>query len=314
MYKDFEKQQLLEVLDKYGQVTAPAVFDCISVRTVELAGYEATILNGAAFAYSACGYPDMGLLTSEEVIYMTNRTTNYTPLPVIVDADPCLGIEPSSVYWNVLRLAKAGADAVVVTDICPAYGEDRKFQKGYKPSVISKEDFLSRIKGALKAVENTKCVIIAKTFAKVTDSFDEALDRIKDARKPGAALTCGEGARTAEDAKRINKADPGRKMWNGIAVEDGKCVVEPSELKAENFSIVAEYYTVKGGMFGMLYYGKKTLEDGNTVFHDTHDYDGLLNPGQDYHELFSFWKLWLPMEDEFNDLSSIMAIPHEIEE
>lgn len=312
MYKDFEKKTLPEVL-KGGQVTAPAVFDCISVRTVELAGYGATILQGAAFAYSASGYPDMGLLTSEEVIYMTNRITNYTPLPVIVDADPCLGPEPSAVYWNVMRLAKSGADAVVITDICQAYGEDRKFQKGYKPYVIQKQAFLSRVKAALKAVENTKCQVIAKTFAKVTDSFDEALCRIADAKKLGAHYTCVEGARTLEDAKKINAADPDLKMWNGIDVENGKCVVEPAQLEAEGFAIVAEYYTVKGGMFGMLYYGKKTLEDGNTVFHDTHDYDGILRKGQDYHELFSFHKLWLPLEDEFNDLSDIMKIPHEIE-
>lgn len=313
MYKDFEKQTLQEVLSGGQQITAPAVFDCISVRTVELSGYSAAILQGAAFAYSSCGYPDIGILTAEEIIYMTNRITNYTPLPVIIDADPCLGIEPSAVYWNVMRLAKAGADAVVISDVCPSYGEDRKFQKGYKINVISTEDFLYRIRAAIKAAENTKCQIIAKTFAKNICCFEEALSRVVSARSLGVAFTCVEGAKTLEEARSINKVDAGPKMWNGIAVENGRCVVEPSALKKEGFLIIAEYYTVKGGMFGMLYYGNKTLEDKNTVFHDTHDYDGLLKPGQDYHELFSFWKLWLPMEDEFNDLSDIINIPHDIE-
>lgn len=315
MYKDFEKETLQDVLNR-GQVTAPAVFDCISERTVELSGYKAAILQGAAFAYSSCGYPDMSLLSAEEIIYMTNRITNYSPLPIIVDADPCLGKEPSAVYWNVMRLAKSGADAVVITDVNVPYGEDRKFQKDFKLSVMSKADFLARIKAALKAVENTKCLVIAKTFAKIADNADDladALCRIKAARELGANITCVEGAKTFEEAKAINKADSGLKMWNGIAVEDGKCVVEPSALSSEGFVLIAEYYTVKAGMYGMLYYGKKTLEDGNTVFHDTHDYDGLLEKGQDYHVLFSFGKLWLPMEDKFNDLSDIMAIPHEIE-
>ena len=101
-------------------------------------------------------------------------------------------------------------------------------------------------------------------------------------------------------------------MWPGIDVVDNQCVIEPEELEQLGFNIVVEDYSIKAAMFGMLYYGHKTLEDGNTVFHDTHTYDGLLQPGEDYHVLFSFWKTWLPMEDEFNDLSSVMSIEHEI--
>jgi methylisocitrate lyase len=313
VYKDFEKKLLSDVL-REGQVTAPTVFDCISVRTVELTNHKATILSGAALAYSMCGFPDMGLLNPEEVIYMTNRITNYTPLPVIVDAGICCGYDASSTYLNVLRLAKSGADAVVISDEIHGSGFDRQFQEGYKPEVCSIGLFLERIKAALKACENTKCWIIAKTEALIALGWDNALDRIKEARKLGSNMICVSGAVTLADAKKISAVDPGLKMWNGISVVDGKCAVEPKDLDKLGFVLVKEDYAVKAGMFGMLYYGKKTLEDGNTVFHDTHDYDGLLKKGQDYHELFSFWKLWLPLEDEFNDLSGIMGIPHEIEE
>ena len=97
-----------------------------------------------------------------------------------------------------------------------------------------------------------------------------------------------------------------------VELRNGKCLVEPEALNSLGFRIIVEDYAIKAAMFGMLYYGKKTLEDGNTVFHDTHTYDGILKPGEDYHVLFSFWKTWLPMEDEFNDLDDVMSIKHEI--
>lgn len=300
MYKDFEKETLEQLLAR-GPITAPTVFECISARTVELCGYPAMVLSGSGISYCMNGVPDIGLLNDEEVIYLTTRLTNYTPLPVIVDAGAFYGDIPSRVYLDCYRLMKAGADAIVVTDAAQDYGKDRVFDKTYVKSPVTLEVFLGRVKAAVKAVEGTKCQIIAKSIADI----DDAILRTIKARELGAQITCVDKARTIEDAKKINRYDTGIKMWNCIDIENGKCVVCPEELNAEGFSIIVEDYAIKAAMFGMLYYGKKTLEDGNTVFHDTHTYDGLLKPGEDYHVLFSFWKTWLPLEDEFNDLSSL---------
>ncbi len=307
MYKDFEKKTLEDALKK-GQLTAATVFDCISVRTIEITGYDAAILSGRAVSYNMNGVPDMGLLNIEEVIWLTTRMTNYTPLPVIVDAGAISGDNPSKVYLDSFRLVKAGADAIVISDETIDGGFDRQFQEGYKEKYVSDEVYWERIKAAVKAAEGSKCCIIAKSIAPV----DEAVTRNLKAKELGAVICWVEKAKTIEEARLVNSKISGYKMWSQIAVENNKCVVTCEELKAENVAIVTEDYAIKAAMFGMLYYGKKTLEDGNTVFHDTHTYDGLLKPGEDYHVLFSFWKLWLPMEDEFNDLSDIMAINHEI--
>ena len=309
MYKDFEKKTLRQVLSE-GPVTAPTVFECISARTVELCGYPAMVLSGSGMSYCMNGVPDIGLLNDEEVVYLTTRLTNYTPLPVIVDAGAFYGDDPSRVYLDCYRLVKAGADAIVITDDSLSDGKDRTYDSSFVHSPVSEEVFFARIKAAVKAAEGSKCLVIAKSTAEI----DEAISRIVKARELGAAITCVEKARTKADAEKINASDAGCKMWAGIAVADGKCVVEPEELHNLGFSIIVEDYAIKAAMFGMLYYGKKTLEDGNTVFHDTHTYDGILKPGEDYHVLFSFWKTWLPMEDEFNDLSDVMAIKHEIKE
>ncbi len=307
MYKDFEKKTLEEVL-KNGQITAPTVFDCISLRTIEIAGYNAAILSGRAVSYNMNGVPDLGLLNIEEVIWLTTRMTNYTSLPVIVDAGAVSGDNTSKVYLDTYRLVKAGADAVVITDMLESDGFERQFEEGYTRKYVSSEVFSQRIKAAVTACKNSKCMVIAKSVA----PLDEALERVIKAHGLGAEISWVEKARTLEDAKLVGSKVPGYKMWSEIAVEDGRCILKSDDLLAEGISILTEDYAIKAAMFGMLYYGKKTLEDGNTVFHDTHTYDGLLKPGEDYHVLFSFWKLWLPMEDEFNNLSDIMSIKHEI--
>jgi hypothetical protein len=120
------------------------------------------------------------------------------------------------------------------------------------------------------------------------------------------------GLKTIEQAKTVAIRDKGWKMWPDIGVTDGKPDVSLEEIDKLNFKIVSMHYTEKGALYGMLYYGRKTREDQNTVFHDTHDFDGLLQPGEDYHVLFSFWKKWLPMEDEFNDLSDVLAKTYDI--
>lgn len=307
MYKDFEKQTLSQVLES-KPVTASAVFECISARTVELCGYEAVVLSGAGMSYCMNGVPDMGLLNDEEVVYMTTRLTNYTKLPVIVDAGAFYGDDPSRVYLDCYRLVKAGADAIIITDTARNSGADREFDKNFTFNPVNEDIFYARIRAAVKAAQGTKCLIIAKSFAQL----GEAIKRVNKARQLGASITCVAKARTLDDAVLINSSDSGCKMWPGIAVEDGKCLVEPEALNSLGFRIIVEDYAIKAAMFGMLYYGKKTLEDGNTVFHDTHTYDGILKPGEDYHVLFSFWKTWLPMEDEFNDLDDVMSIKHEI--
>ncbi len=308
MYKDFEKKRLEDVLES-GQITAATVFDCISLRTIEIAGYDAAILSGRAVSYNMNGVPDLGLLNIEEVIWLTTRMTNYTSLPVIVDAGAIFGDNPSRVYLDTFRLVKAGADAIVITDKFEDDGFDRQFEEGYSQKYVSEEVFLQRIKAAVKACENSKCMVVASSVAPV----DEAVERVIKAHELGAKISWVEKAKTFEDAKFVGSRVPGYKMWSQIAVEDGRCILTSDNLKNEGISIITEDYAIKAAMFGMLYYGKKTLEDGNTVFHDTHTYDGLLQPGEDYHVLFSFWKLWLPMEDEFNNLEDIMSIKHEIE-
>jgi methylisocitrate lyase len=65
-----EKKGALRELLEQGQVFAPCVYDCLSLRCVELAGFKAALLSGGAYAYSMCGIPDMGLLNPDELVWI----------------------------------------------------------------------------------------------------------------------------------------------------------------------------------------------------------------------------------------------------
>ncbi|MBQ7602509.1 MAG: isocitrate lyase/PEP mutase family protein, partial [Lachnospiraceae bacterium] len=237
---------------KQQQVVAPSVYDNIAVRAVELCHFPAAVLSGAGLAYSMCGLPDIGLLNVEEMKWMTQRMTYYTPLPVIVDAGNGFGETAVQVGLNVMRLVKAGAKAVIVDDSEGLRGKDVAFLEGQEVRTVSRELFLAKIRAAVEACENTDAVVIARTEALFGAGLEEAIERCTLARKAGACLTEVDGASTLEEAKKINEGDPGWKMWPFIPTVDGKPAQGRDELDALGFRLIGMWYTEKASMYGML--------------------------------------------------------------
>ena len=56
------KKGFLELMEE-GPLMAPCVYDCVSARLVENAGFKAMCLSGGELAASLCGFPDIGLVT-----------------------------------------------------------------------------------------------------------------------------------------------------------------------------------------------------------------------------------------------------------
>nr|WP_245509801.1 isocitrate lyase/phosphoenolpyruvate mutase family protein [Rhizobium leguminosarum] len=73
------------------QVFTPCVWDCYSAKAAEMAGFEAILLSGASLGFSMSGVPDLGLHNQEELVYATDRIADYSPLPLVIDADDGFG-------------------------------------------------------------------------------------------------------------------------------------------------------------------------------------------------------------------------------
>ena len=102
MYKGSFKKDLAE-----KQVLCPCVWDCLSTRAVELCGYDAALISGAAVAENVIGCPDLGIMTIDELVWVTEKVAGYANIPIIVDADEGYGDSPLNVARNVERLLRA---------------------------------------------------------------------------------------------------------------------------------------------------------------------------------------------------------------
>jgi 2-methylisocitrate lyase-like PEP mutase family enzyme len=82
-------------------IIAPGVYDGISARLVEQAGFPAVYASGGAISRSA-GMPDLGLLGMSEIVDRLENIVDATALPVIADADTGYGNA-----LNVQRMVRA---------------------------------------------------------------------------------------------------------------------------------------------------------------------------------------------------------------
>src|SRR5579864_4646298 len=160
-------------LARSHQIVAPCVWDCYSAKAAELSGFDAVLLSGASLGFSMSGVPDLGLHNQEELIWATDRIADYSPLPLIIDADDGFG-DIVNVYRTCARLAKAGAAAILIEDTPNERGSarfgramDAATRSGLVDAnvphpVVPQDLWLSKIKAGIDACSGTECVLIAR--------------------------------------------------------------------------------------------------------------------------------------------------------
>lgn len=260
------------------QVFAPCVWDVFSTKAAEQSGYEAVLLSGGAVAEWVCGMPDIGLITSDDLVRQTEYICAASPLPCIVDADDGYGETSLHAYRTVKRLAAAGAMGVTVDDTTGYRGYNRwgqELRNGARDGtmthpVVSREIWLSKIKASLEACEGTDCMVIARTECKLQYGLQEAIERCLLARKLGAEMTLIIGLMNMEEAGQVAAAVPGYKMWPDVGSTNGVPDVELEEIEKLGFNFVTMHILEKGAMYGMIDFGRHCLADRSLAYHDTH--------------------------------------------
>lgn len=212
-----------------GIVTAPGVYDGISARLGEEAGFSALYASGGAIARST-GVPDIGLLTLTEVVERVRQIVEATFLPVIADADTGFGNEV-----NVKRTVKLFVNA----GVSAFHLEDQEFPKrcGHLDgkSLVSVEEMCKKISVAKKYAGDV--TVIARTDAIAVTGFEDAIDRAKAYVDTGADMLFVEAPQTIEQIEEIAKQTPGPKLINMF--HGGKTQLVPTEdLKAMGYQLI----------------------------------------------------------------------------
>lgn len=310
MFDRQHKATFREVVSE-GQVFTPCVWDCYSAKAAEMAGFKAILLSGASLGFSMSGVPDLGLHNQEELIWATDRISDYSPLPLVIDADDCFG-DVVQAYRTCRRLAKAGAGAILLEDTPNERGFARfgrameaatlsgKVDGNVPHAVVSQELWLAKIKAALDACADTDCVVIARTESKLEKGLDDAIERCVKAAELGCEMTYVHALRTLEECQKVAAVLPGWKMFGDVATVNGKAFVELDDIAALGFNLVTMHYLEKGSMYGMLDYGKHVFADRSTRYADEHTMGGMSKAEQ--RAAMERDRGWLAAEEEWKKL------------
>jgi methylisocitrate lyase len=322
---EFKKRKSLRELVAEKQVFCPCIYDCLSARTMEIAGFEAVLLSSGELTVSLglCGEEE---LSNDQLIWTCERIVNSISVPLIVDAGGC-GANPIAVYHTVRRLAEVGVAAITLDDGRDMLPPGQPFrgptgtrgprdlypiwipwankfikeeERGFR-DVIGREEFLQKIRAANEAVKGYDCMVIARVEAYDMYGFNETIERCRLARELGCEMTtCCFSVFTEESAVAFSQADPGWKMWPDVTSVDGVPNMELPRLEELGFNLVTFHIAAKAAMYGMYTFCKKNFEAKNTVYSDG-DSMGGRTPDEQFDVMGMNYKEMIALEESFKD-------------
>ena len=186
-----------------GPIAIPGVFNALTARMAERAGFKAAYQSGAALTAGLAAVPDIGLLTATEFAEQASYLTQATELPIISDADTGFG-NPLAVERTVRLFESAGLAGLHLEDQQMPKRCGHLSGKGLVPV----EEMQAKIRAAVAARRDTDFVIIARTDARGVTDLSDALERAAAYVDAGADVIFPEALQTREEfaefAERID--------------------------------------------------------------------------------------------------------------
>src|SRR4051794_36691701 len=204
-----------------AMVVAPGAYDALTARLVAQAGFPAVYMTGAGTSVSH-GYPDFGLLTMTEMVENAARIVHAVSVPVIADADTGYGNE-LNVFRTVQEYESRGVAAIHIEDqVLP-----KKCGHLDDKEVVSREDYVAKIRAAVAAKRDRDFMIIARTDARAVAGLDEAIARANAALQAGADMGFVEAPQTMQELAEVPKRVAGPCLLNvvrgGNGLSTGNC-------------------------------------------------------------------------------------------
>lgn len=170
-----EKRNRLRAILKGEVCKSPAtVWDALSARVAEAAGFDCGLLSGAVCAVTTLGTPDHTLHTLSEFAAQIRCITRASDLSVFADADQGYG-NAFNVMRTVEELEHAGLAGLSIEDlVAPA-----RFGGPGAPELISVPEAVGKLKAALTARRDPSLLIVARTAALRMDPIERVVERVK---------------------------------------------------------------------------------------------------------------------------------------
>ncbi len=255
-----EKLNILELIKKEKMLVIPGVYDALSAKIAEKAGFLVIVMGGYSVSATRLGQPDVGYLTMIEMSSQIKVISDAVHIPLIADGDTGYG-NPLNVMRTVREYEKAGASGIIL--------EDQQWPKrcGHMEGkqVITLEEHLKKIEAALKARANKNFIIIARTDSLTTHGIKEAIRRGKAYRDAGADVVFIEAPQSVEELLAIRDSIKDVPLVASI-VEGGKTpLLSAKKLEKMGYNILffgcTAVFTIAKGLMDAMIYLKR---EGNT--------------------------------------------------
>ena len=194
------RKRYRRVLEGKVCIHPASVFDAMSARMAESLGFEVGMFAGSIGSGTVLGAPDLVVLTLTEFAEQIRRITRGSDLPLMVDADHGYG-NALNVMRTVEELETSGVAALTIEDtVLPS--PFRKQGEG----LVSVEEMLGKLRGAVAARQDPSLVIIGRTSALRGGGIVEADKRLKAYQETGIDAIFLAGASRREEVEVMHRA------------------------------------------------------------------------------------------------------------
>lgn len=205
-----------------GPVVMPGVYDAITSRLVEQAGFRAAYLSGGALTNSRLGAPDIALLTLDEMAATAALCCQAAHVPILADADTGFGD-----VWNVSRTVIAAE----IAGLAGIHIEDQQMPKrcGHLDgkTLLDATEMARKIRAAVDAKSDAAFLVVARTDARSVEGFSGSVERALCYLDSGADAVFPEGLISEEEFAEFRSAVPGPLLAN--MTEFGKTPIIPAQ-------------------------------------------------------------------------------------
>jgi oxaloacetate decarboxylase len=168
-----KRDRLRAVLSGSVCVSPATVFDALSARIAQRAGFEIGVLSGSVSGNTLLAAPDLMLQTLTEFADQVRRITRASDLSLVLDADTGYG-NAFNVMRTVQELEHAGTAGLMI--------EDAVMPQRFGASAletVSTEEMVGKLRAALAARDDPSLVLIGRTAALKTEDAQRTAARVR---------------------------------------------------------------------------------------------------------------------------------------
>lgn len=175
-------RKLRDLIERPGPFLLPMVYDALTAKYAERAGFEAVFMSGSGVA-AALGFPDIGLVSLAEAAAQARYMANGVDLPLLCDCDTGYGNSLMAAR-TVQEFEQVGAAGIMIEDQVPLLRAP--WVGGV--TCITRDEFVGKIKAATDARRDPEFVIVARIDCFEQFGYEEVVARANACAAVGADL------------------------------------------------------------------------------------------------------------------------------